>query len=509
MAEVYRAKSLGIAGFEKVVAIKRVLPRLAEDEDFVEMFIEEAKIAGQLQHASIAQIFELGKIDDVHFIAMEYVFGKNVRMVLDAQRKMGRQMPASLAAWIGAQVLAGLDYAHRKRDGTGRPLGIIHRDVSPPNVIVSYDGQVKLVDFGIAKAASRAVQTVAGVIKGKLAYMSPEQLRGHTLDHRSDVFAASALIHEMITGERLFDADSDFAVSELVRDAKAYPPSEKNPEVSMQLDAVIMRGLARERDARWSTAGEMQEALMQAVAKPGALLGAAALRSWMRTAFAADYQAEKATLERLAEVERAGVALVSDPPTTPDDFPSFDHSADFDDEATMVSMPPNPPPGMMQDIDIEVSALVMVGESFGQFEPAEIDEAAIVEDSQRDFHPSFASPRAADEASLHIRMPSLGESSFGAEPSAPIEVLNAAPPAGTSTTLPPTADVRPPSVRFETMPQSSPGLQPAAAEEEEEEGGISFVALFFVAILALLIGVGGVVAFLYFTGRPLPFQLPF
>ncbi len=499
---MYRAKSLGVEGFEKVVAIKRVLPHLAEDDEFALMFIEEAKIAGQLQHANIAAIFELGIIDDVHFIAMEYVFGKNVRDIMDAQRASGRMMPTSLAAWIASQLLAGLDYAHRKRDPSGRPMRIIHRDVSPPNVLVSYDGLVKIVDFGIAKAASRAVQTHAGVIKGKLAYMSPEQLMGHDIDHRSDVFAASVILHELLTGERLFGGDNDFEVTEKVRAAEASPPSARRPEVSAALDRVVMRGLARDRTRRWQTAGEMQEALIAAVAAPGVRFGAAALRDWIRIAFAEDYAVEKAKLERLAAVEREGVELSEDGPTASDPEPlPFE-----EDEATVISVPPDlsaPPPiasAPTSNEFVELSSLVMVDESISAFD-IEVDVDAPVYEAPPpaplDLPPAPRAP-AAEALLLSEEEPTQLDDSRQASsrPSAaPTQVAHAAE----------REDVRPPSIRFSTQP-ASPTPSPApSAPAEEEGGGTPWGTLALVAILALALGVGGVVLALYLTGQGLPF----
>ncbi|MFK7991320.1 MAG: serine/threonine protein kinase, partial [Sandaracinaceae bacterium] len=262
MAEVYRAKSLGVEGFEKIIAIKRILPSLAEDDEFVSMFIEEAKIAGQLSHANIAPIYELGKIDGTHFIAMQYVWGKDLLQIIERHRAMRRTVNPMMAAWIISKVLEGLDYAHRKRGANGQPLAIIHRDVSPQNLIVSYDGLVKVIDFGIAKAASRASQTQAGVVKGKLGYMSPEQITGLPLDHRSDIFAASTCFHEMLTCKRLFAGRSDIEVIEKVRMAKAPRPSELGVDMPPALEDILMKGLARDPNARWSSAGEMQEALM-------------------------------------------------------------------------------------------------------------------------------------------------------------------------------------------------------------------------------------------------------
>src|SRR6185295_16291883 len=185
MAEVFKAKAFGVEGFERLVAVKRILPNIAEDEEFITMFIDEAKIAVQLQHANIAQIFDLGKVDDSYFIALEYVHGKDARAIFDRARQLGQITPVSQACFVIMKVCEGLDYAHNKRDAAGQELNLVHRDVSPQNVIASYEGEIKLIDFGIVKAEGRATRTLAGLVKGKFAYMSPEQLRGLPVDRRS------------------------------------------------------------------------------------------------------------------------------------------------------------------------------------------------------------------------------------------------------------------------------------------------------------------------------------
>ncbi len=247
MAEVYTAKSFGIEGFEKIIAIKRILPTMAEDEDFIQMFVDEAKIAGHLTHANIAPIYELGKIGDSHYIAMEYIWGKDLLQLMNRFRKMRKSMPPSMCAFIGSKMCEGLDYAHRKKDRHGRPLNIIHRDVSPQNAIVSYEGQVKVIDFGIAKAAARNTKTQAGVLKGKFGYMSPEQVRGLPVDHRSDVFAVGTCMYEMLTSERLFVGESDFTTLEKVRNATVTPLSQIIPDMPPELDGIVMKALARGR----------------------------------------------------------------------------------------------------------------------------------------------------------------------------------------------------------------------------------------------------------------------
>ncbi|MCZ7678718.1 MAG: serine/threonine protein kinase [Sandaracinaceae bacterium] len=308
MAEVYTAKSFGIEGFEKIIAIKRILPTMAEDRDFISMFIDEAKIAGHLTHANIVPIYELGKIGESHYIAMEYVWGKDLLQIMNRFRRMRRHMPPVMAAWIASKMLEGLDYAHRKRDRHGRPMGIIHRDVSPQNALVSYEGQVKLIDFGIAKAAARNTKTQAGVLKGKFGYMSPEQVRGNTIDHRSDIFAASTCLHEMLTGERLFVGESDFSTLEKVRNADVAPPSAMVAEMPAELEEILMKGLARDPDERWQTAGEMQEALQRFIALQRPPFGTSKLNTWMRTAFAPEIAKEKARLDTFSKVGHPGMS---------------------------------------------------------------------------------------------------------------------------------------------------------------------------------------------------------
>ena len=201
MAEVFKAKSYGVEGFEKLIAIKRILPSIAEDEDFITMFIDEAKIAVQLNHANIAQIFDLGKIDESYFIALEFVHGKDLRTIWDRHKRRGLRLPIPMSVYVISRVLEGLDYAHRKKNAGGEELNIVHRDVSPQNVLVAYEGEVKIIDFGIAKAANKASKTQAGILKGKFGYMSPEQVRGLPLDRRADIFSAGIILYELLTGE--------------------------------------------------------------------------------------------------------------------------------------------------------------------------------------------------------------------------------------------------------------------------------------------------------------------
>jgi serine/threonine-protein kinase len=288
MAEVFRAASVGVEGFERPVAIKRILPNLAADEDFVKMFVDEAKIAVQLQHPNIVEIFDLARAEDDLFIAMEYVHGKDLRAILDKiQGPDGRggRIPIEVAVHVTMKVCEALHHAHFAHGQSGQPLGIIHRDISPQNVIVSYDGDVKVTDFGLAKAAGRAVQTQAGVVKGKLAYMSPEQLRGLPIDQRSDVYGVGILLWEMLTGVRLFLGKNDQETLRKVYHAQVPPPRTVRPDIHPELELIVMRSLEREVGPRYGTAEEMQDDLTSFMYSVGPSIGTPGVGAFMRALF--------------------------------------------------------------------------------------------------------------------------------------------------------------------------------------------------------------------------------
>ncbi len=307
MAEVFKAKSYGVEGFEKIIAIKRILPTMGEDRDFIKMFIDEAKIAGQLAHANICQIFELGRIDGSHFIAMEYIWGKDLLQIQNRLRKIKQAMPVAMACFSIAKVLEGLDYAHRKRDPLGRPLEIVHRDCSPQNVLVSYEGEVKVIDFGIAKATSRNSRTMAGVLKGKFGYMSPEQVRGLPLDRRSDIFAIGTMLYECLTGDRLFQGETDFSTLEKVRNVDIKRPREINPNIPEAVERVIMKALAKDVDERYQWCSEMLADLQQFLMSQDVVFTAKSLSGWLKEVFASEIDRERQQLEQYKRVGRDGL----------------------------------------------------------------------------------------------------------------------------------------------------------------------------------------------------------
>jgi len=257
MAEVWKARMRGVEGFQKIVAIKKILPHLSDNQDFIEMFIDEAKLAAQLNHNNIIHIYDLGKTQGTYFIAMEYVEGHDLKTIL--KRGVDRDQPlgVELSLFIASKVAAALDYAHRRRDFEDKDMSLVHRDVSPQNVLISHEGDIKLCDFGIAKAASKASHTQAGALKGKLQYMSPEQAWGKPIDRRSDIFALATVLFEMLSGRKLFTGDNEISILEQVREARVVRPSELNDEVAPEIDAVVLKALNKEPSARYQTAGEM------------------------------------------------------------------------------------------------------------------------------------------------------------------------------------------------------------------------------------------------------------
>jgi serine/threonine protein kinase len=313
MAEVWRAKTFGAGGFERLVAIKRILPNIAEDEEFISMFIDEAKITVQLSHANIAQIHELSHLSNSYFIAMEYVSGKDLRAVFDRCRKKGEPAPIPLTCYVVAKCCEGLDYAHRAKTRQGQDMNIVHRDVSPQNALISYDGEVKVIDFGIAKAAGKATKTQAGILKGKFGYMSPEQIRGLPLDRRSDVFAIGVCLYEMLTGERLFVGDSDFSVLEKVRKVEVLPPSHFNRKIPEQLERIVMKALAKDVDDRYQYASDLAMDLQGFMYGTGARFGERDLSQFMKATFAEDYEKEKSRLSEYADIKAPeGMALAAE-----------------------------------------------------------------------------------------------------------------------------------------------------------------------------------------------------
>lgn len=316
MAAVYLAKARSIAGFEKFLAIKRIFPQLSRNEDFVEMFFAEARIASDLNHPNISHIYDLGQEEGDYFIAMEYIHGKDAFRLLRRCKTQGRQLPLPLAGFITLQILQGLDYAHRKKDHRNQPMNIVHRDVSPRNVLISYEGNVKLIDFGIAKASVQNTHTQAGTIKGKINYMSPEQARGEELDARSDLFAVGLLLYELIFQAKLFKGTTEIHTLELIRECNLPDFRVNFPELPEELDAILVKALARDRAERFQSAQQFIQALNHFLVRYSTVPGQTWLSEFMQECFGPEINGEQRELESfrsLGDEVVSGMHPVSSP----------------------------------------------------------------------------------------------------------------------------------------------------------------------------------------------------
>lgn len=267
MAEIYKAKMEGVEGFQKLVAIKKILPQFSHNKDFTTMFIDEAKVAAQLSHRNIVHIYDLGKIENSYFIAMEYMEGTDLRKVIHEAKEKNEKIPIPIGLFIASQVASALDYAHNKKDPEGKPLNIVHRDVSPQNILISKDGEIKICDFGIAKAASKASHTRAGSLKGKLQYMSPEQAWGKLVNFKSDIFSLGIVLYEMFTGKHLFEGDSELSILEKVRHPKFQPLSKLIKDCPPELENIIEKALKENEDERYPDANSMKKEIEEILSR--------------------------------------------------------------------------------------------------------------------------------------------------------------------------------------------------------------------------------------------------
>jgi len=304
MAEVYRAKPQ--AGTKRLYAVKVMRPQLAREARFIDMFHREGQLAMVLKNRCIVETVELGQHEGRHFITMEYVAGRDLTQVLRRCQETQQRIPVPHAVYIAARIAEGLHFAHTLADKDGRPLNIVNRDVSPSNVRLSYDGDVKLLDFGIAQALMKFTSEI-GILKGKFSYMSPEQIRGMPLDARTDVFSAGIILHEMLTTEKLFRGDTEFALMEKVRKAEVPPPSNFNRRVTPELDAISLKALARDVADRYQSAAQLAADLDALIA--GYRFDPKELRQFMRQLFRKEYAKEIEDTQLSLETEPAGMSF--------------------------------------------------------------------------------------------------------------------------------------------------------------------------------------------------------
>jgi serine/threonine protein kinase len=296
MGEVFLARQQGVQGFEKLLIVKKVLAHHNEEDEFIKMFLDEARITASLNHPNIAQIFDLGEQDGIYYLAMEYVRGDDVRRIWKRCHEKRMRVPAGIVARIIADAAAGLDFAHKAVDSSGRPLTLIHRDVSPQNVLVSFEGGVKLIDFGVAKAAGRMQHTASGVLKGKYAYMSPEQAAGSDMDFRSDIFALGIVWYELLIDGRLFKRDSDTQTLKAVTDCVVVPPTSIVDTLPKSLETLVLKALARDPAQRFRDAQAMRLAIEEWIVESRSPGSAAHLAQFMQELYA----------DRIAEERQLG-----------------------------------------------------------------------------------------------------------------------------------------------------------------------------------------------------------
>ena len=321
MAEVFLGRHSGPAGFEKEIVIKRIRPHLTEQPNFVEMFLGEAKLAAQLSHPNIVQIYDLGKIDDTYFIAMEYVDGRDMSAVIPKCRANNIQLPVEYAMRICSSVCEGLYYAHTKSDDYGSPLYIVHRDISPENIRIAWSGTVKLLDFGIAKASKRANETRGGEIKGKISYMSPEQIVGKDVDHRSDIFSLGIVLYESLTGFKLFTGETDLATMQNILDGKIYPPSYYREHVPKEAEAIVMKALTKDRRKRYQSVSDMQLDIDSFLASGEFTPSSIHLANFLKQLFKGELEEEQERRIRKTPVPATSApALPAENEVTPSDF---------------------------------------------------------------------------------------------------------------------------------------------------------------------------------------------
>ena len=318
MAELFRAKLTGAQGFEKLIAIKKILPNLSGEENLVTAFIDEAKLAALLHHENIIQIYDFGSMDDQYFIAMEYLFGKDLRTISRTAREKNHPLELENILYIMSRICAGLDYSHNLKDLQGKPLNIIHRDINPQNILITYEGQIKIIDFGIAKAASHNTQTRENLIKGKLAYMSPEQANGKTIDHRSDIFSTGIILYELLAEKRMFTGETMHVLS-LVREAQYDPPEEVIPDLPAKLNSILHRALEKAPEDRYQSAGEMLADIEDFLAELSLRPNNRSFAGYMKELFEEEYAEEELALWAKTQIYEASEEEPGDQPVSPDD----------------------------------------------------------------------------------------------------------------------------------------------------------------------------------------------
>jgi serine/threonine protein kinase len=335
MAELFLARTVGPESFEKLVVLKKILPKFADNPKFVRLFLDEARLAAALDHPHIAHVYDLGKVETSYFFTMEYVHGQDLHATVKRVARLGRRIPIGHAVQLAHAVASALHYAHGRRASDGSLLGIVHRDVSPSNVLIAYDGAIKLVDFGVAKAATSTVKTRTGTLKGKISYMSPEQAKGSPIDGRSDIFALGTVLWELVTSRRLFKAENDLATIQRIINSETQPPTELREDCPPELETIILKALAVDVNERYDTAEALQLDLEELAREHKLVQSTVALRGYMNELFAdeiAAWQAAQASGVTLTEHVAHAPSAPGTPPSDGEAYAVDEYELDELDE---------------------------------------------------------------------------------------------------------------------------------------------------------------------------------
>jgi serine/threonine-protein kinase len=404
MAELYLARAAALEEFDRLVALKRILPQYAADEEFVRMFLDEARLTAKLHHPNIAQVYDIGMDTGGLFFTMEFIHGENAQTLLRAADIKGTPVPLAIAVAIARSVAAGLYAAHEQKGPDGHALGIVHRDVSPSNVVVSFDGNVKLIDFGVAKARGRHTKTKSGTIKGKVSYMSPEQCRGESLDHRSDVFSLGILLYELTTTEKLFMADNEFALIGQIAYEDVRRPTERFPDYPRELEAIVMRAMSRSLNRRYQNMRELEDHLTEFARKHSLDISSAALSAYMRENFPDSFRTWEAMLVNEARVKEPGARPRGKRSSQRNIPPKAPNKRDPEQATVRLYNSPGPAPEIVADdsaaaVPQEIAPSVTEPLDADELEEI-VDEASLVEAGLVEASLDAASPDAASPASI-------------------------------------------------------------------------------------------------------------
>ncbi len=352
MAELFLARSVGPENFQKLVVLKKILPGLAENEKFVQLFLDEARLVAGLDHPHIAHVYDLGRVDGSYFFTMEHVYGRDIRAILHRSLRAGTPWPIEHAVHVARTTLAALHYAHERCGANGQSLGLVHRDVSPSNIMIAYDGVVKLLDFGVAKVATSTTKTRTGSLKGKVSYMSPEQAKGAAIDRRSDIFSLGIVLWEMLAMQRLFKADNDLATLQLIINKVPDAPSTVRDDCPAELDRIVLRALSQDPAVRYQTAQAMQLEIEELAREAKLNQSSIALGEHMNVLFAKEIDTWKRAQAQGVTLEAHLVASAAEEPSGASEF--LDEASELgpvedDDEKTERTQPPKvetpaPPP---------------------------------------------------------------------------------------------------------------------------------------------------------------------